>query len=188
METLKSDAYSYESPRNLIPKVFLLKRHVYTRKLIGEAKNVLDLGSNRYKILARAISLDSDPSVDPDEVGDALDTPFKDNYFDCVSMLELIEHFNREDQIRLLFEARRVLKKKGTLIVSTPNISEATRKLHDALWYFSHFIYARKDLGQHIGELTHYQLKALLEETGFEVKTEKAFSFVNYVVTSEAIK
>jgi SAM-dependent methyltransferase len=179
-------AYQYESPKNLIPKVFLLKRHVYARKLIGDSEKVLDLGSNGYKILLRAISLDNDPSVHPDEVGNALDTPFKDDYFDCVSMLELIEHFSREDQVRLLLEARRVLRRGGALIVSTPNISEATRKLHDLLWYFSHYIYARETLGQHIGELTHNQLKELLDETGFSIESEKAFSIVNYMI--KAIK
>lgn len=180
-------AYCYESPKNLIPKVFLLKRHVYTRKLIGERKEVLDLGCNRYKILARAISLDHDPNVYPDEVGDALDTPFKDAYFDCVCMLELIEHFTRQDQKKLLLEAKRVLRTDGLLIVSTPNISEATRKLHDMAWFITHSIYARKDLGSHIGELTHNQLKQLLEETGFKLRTEKAFSLVNYVVSCQLL-
>jgi ubiquinone/menaquinone biosynthesis C-methylase UbiE len=179
-------AYDYVSPRNLIPKVFLLKRHVYARLLIGEAKTVLDIGSNSYKILVRAVSLDKDASVNPDFVGSALDIPFPAESFDCVSMLELIEHFETEDQIRVLLEAYRVLKHRGALIISTPNISEATRGLHDLLWFVSHWVYARKDLGQHIGELTHSQLKTMLRRTGFAIESEKAFSFVNYMV--KAIK
>lgn len=51
--------------------------------------------------------------------GNALSTPFKDNYFDCVVAYEMIEHIARPT--KLLKEIKRVLKKGGTLFVSTPN-------------------------------------------------------------------
>lgn len=46
--------------------------------------------------------------------------PFKDNTFDCVILGEVIEHVPNPDFI--LREVHRVLKKKGTFIVSTPNL------------------------------------------------------------------
>lgn len=180
-------SYCYQVPKNLIPRVFLLKRHVYARKLIGERKRILDVGSNRYKILARAVSLDKDPRVFPDYVGDALNMPFPNESFDCLSALEIIEHWKRKDQIRFLNEAWRVLVPGGLLVLSTPNISEATRKLHDLAWFVTHSMYARQDLGQHIGEVTHRELKKLITSNGFALRSEKAFSLVNYVVSSDKI-
>ncbi len=48
------------------------------------------------------------------------DIPYEDNSFDTVYMAEVIEHLVDPDQV--LREANRVLKRKGTLIVTTPNL------------------------------------------------------------------
>jgi len=45
--------------------------------------------------------------------------PFSDKYFDSVIAYDVIEHV--EDQDAFLDEIRRVLKKEGTLFISTPN-------------------------------------------------------------------
>lgn len=52
-------------------------------------------------------------------VGDVYDIPFKDMYFDAIIAFEMIEHLEHLNVF--LKEAQRVLKKNGTLIVSTPN-------------------------------------------------------------------
>lgn len=52
-------------------------------------------------------------------VGDAGDIPFKDGFFDVVVAFEMIEHL--KNPTRFLNEVRRVLKKDGSLIISTPN-------------------------------------------------------------------
>lgn len=46
--------------------------------------------------------------------------PFKDNSFDCVVLGEVIEHIPNPDF--LLKEIRRVLRRNGTFIISTPNL------------------------------------------------------------------
>lgn len=46
------------------------------------------------------------------------DLPFEDNHFDCVTMLAVIEHLNNWQKI--VAEARRVLKKDGIFLVTTP--------------------------------------------------------------------
>ncbi len=46
--------------------------------------------------------------------------PFRKDYFDLVIMGEVIEHLPDPDFI--LKDIRRILKKKGTLIISTPNL------------------------------------------------------------------
>ncbi|WP_313801740.1 glycosyltransferase [Cytobacillus sp.] len=47
--------------------------------------------------------------------------PFEDNSIDVVISFETIEHVNEELQNKFLFEIKRVLKKDGLLIMSTPN-------------------------------------------------------------------
>lgn len=45
--------------------------------------------------------------------------PFPDNYFDIVVALEVIEHLKMPE--KLISEVSRVLKKKGNILISTPN-------------------------------------------------------------------
>lgn len=47
--------------------------------------------------------------------------PFEDNSIDVVISFETIEHVSEELQNKFLFEIKRVLKKDGLLIMSTPN-------------------------------------------------------------------
>ena len=167
-----------------IPTFFLLKRQTYVRSLLKNSL-VLDMGCNKYKVVPSSIGLDLEKESKPDVLSTCLKTPFPDNSFDTVTALELIEHFDSRDQDRFLDEVYRILKRKGQFIVSTPNISEATRKLHDFLFYVSHMVYARKDVHAHKGELTHHQLKRKLLNHDFKIKSEKSFSFFNYVVECE---
>ena len=63
---------------------------------------------------------------------DAQVLPFKDMSFDSVVALEVIEHVN--SGIYLLQEIHRVLKKEGTLILSTPNVAHLANRLRHALF------------------------------------------------------
>lgn len=53
-------------------------------------------------------------------VGNALDTPFKDNYFDYVVSGEFVEHL--ENPIELFKEMHRICKTGGLMIISTPHL------------------------------------------------------------------
>jgi len=52
-------------------------------------------------------------------VCDATNLPMKDNQFDCVVCSEVMEHI--PNQQKLLKEIKRVLKRKGLLLLTTPN-------------------------------------------------------------------
>lgn len=54
--------------------------------------------------------------------------PFEDNYFDYVILAEVIEHFWCSP-LFCLKEIKRVLKKDGILIVTTPNVVNLTNRL-----------------------------------------------------------
>ncbi|KKR22180.1 MAG: Glycosyltransferase, group 2 family protein [Candidatus Moranbacteria bacterium GW2011_GWA2_39_41] len=55
-------------------------------------------------------------------VGSAVKIPMEDNSVDIVVSFETIEHIGAEDQFIFMQEIKRVLKKDGVLLISTPNI------------------------------------------------------------------
>jgi ubiquinone/menaquinone biosynthesis C-methylase UbiE len=81
--------------------------------------------------------------------------PFDDGAFDLVLCAETIEHV-RDLQL-LLSEARRVLKRGGTLAVTTPATGPLMRPPNP--------------LSPHLRFLTRASLRTLLDELGFEVRS-----------------
>lgn len=62
--------------------------------------------------------LNSDPTVDPDVLGDAHSLPFAANEFDLVLVMEVLEHLTKPEIA--LGEAFRVLKHEGAAVLSIP--------------------------------------------------------------------
>lgn len=91
-----------------------------------------------------------------------INPPFKDKFFDVVTMIDIIEHFH--EPIKDLEEVHRILKDDGFLLLNTPDIGSAYAKIHGYDWTFNNpeehlYLYDRKTL------------KALLDKTGFEIIT-----------------
>ncbi len=63
---------------------------------------------------------------------DACRLPFKDDSFECVTALELLEHVTRPDKV--LLEIRRVLKKGGTFVCTIPNSDALQWKIIWSFW------------------------------------------------------
>ena len=103
-------------------------------------------------------------------VADALRLPFKNEQFDVVVSIENIEHVN--DQRKYIEEAKRVLKKGGLLIVSTPNgehFGHRLRKLVGVKQHGNPF---------HLHEFSEDELAALLEDDGFRIIKKKRALFI----------
>ena len=83
---------------------------------------------------------------------------FGTDYFDIVTMFDVIEHMPRNTEINCLIEVSRVLKNNGTLILSTPN-NHFLAKILDPAWYLGHRHYS----------LT--KLKELLSKKGFQIES-----------------
>jgi ubiquinone/menaquinone biosynthesis C-methylase UbiE len=62
--------------------------------------------------------------------GEVFKLPYGNKSFDCVLMVNLIEHLNEKKQEKALVEAKRVLKNKGALILSTPE----KNSLYSRVW------------------------------------------------------
>jgi len=54
-------------------------------------------------------------------IGDATSLPFKDESFDAVISLQVIEHIKKRKVLTYLNEIRRVLRKNGIFVLTTPN-------------------------------------------------------------------
>ena len=87
----------------------------------------------------------------------ALDLPFLDEYFDLVVMFDVIEHLPKNSEVLALTEARRVLKKNGTLILSTPNKQFLSNLLDPAWILLGHRHYSV------------HKITSLLQKAGFSI-------------------
>lgn len=159
----------------------LFTRQRYARAWLLRG-NVLDVGSNYYPIVPDAVSLDLDLRVQPAIQASGLILPFHSCVFDNVVCLELIEHFDRADQFKLIGELLRVLKPSGIIAVSTPNVTYATQRIHDWLWFISHFVYARETLGTHILELKGDMLERLFLASHITIRDVFRSQFQHVVV------
>lgn len=86
--------------------------------------------------------------------------PFKNNSINHVFLLEVLEHLPKGKEIQALKEINRILKKRGTLLLSTPNDSFLFKNLDPAYWLIAH---------------RHYKLsevKKLLLKSGFKIEHE----------------
>lgn len=171
-----------EKPKNIAT----LNRYSIMRGFIPKDcsnKIILDIGAGLYPIskgikCKKIITLDGDNTYKPEIIMD-LNTekiPLKNNSVDIVIAGEIIEHiFN---PVRFLSEINRILKYKGTLILSTPNICSLKNRLrmlfnlipeHSA----SHLHCDNKDihhLQDHVGDFNTKTLSNFLKKTGFFVE------------------
>ena len=99
---------------------------------------------------------------------DAHHIPFLDNCFDSIVCSEVIEHLNNPE--KSLKEFERILRPKGELVITTPNISFR--------WAFIEAIWTR--IRQEMLETSHKcftknQLRFLLDSTGFRISHNTSF-------------
>lgn len=69
---------------------------------------------------------------------------FGNGYFDIVVLFDVIEHLPKNSENTLFQEIKRVLKKGGELVISTPK-NNATKFL-DPAWYFGHRHYSSSQM------------------------------------------
>lgn len=100
-------------------------RYLFAKKYIRNKDKVLDAACGTgYETIG--IGIDNDPEAISFAkkhykakfiVGDILNMPFTNNSFDIITSFETIEHV---DANKFLTEVKKVLKRNGTLILSTP--------------------------------------------------------------------
>lgn len=87
--------------------------------------------------------------------------PFRDNYFDVVLFLDVLEHIERD--ALAIGEAKRVLKSDGSIIITAPALS---------------FIWSEHDVGQgHKRRYTRYEIRKLAFQNKLKVAFLGYFNF-----------
>lgn len=98
--------------------------------------------------------------------------PYADHLFDVVLCSEIIEHLSH-DPIAVLAEINRVLKARGLLLLTTPNIASAKSVLHllrgDSPYVFGQFFRDGLATDRHNREYTAGEVRRLAQAAGFEV-------------------
>jgi len=106
--------------------------------------------------------------------------PLEDEKFDFISCIEGIEHL--EDQFQFVRECHRVLRPRGILVLSTPNILNLASRLKYLLTGFYSLVprpineFSQVPVFDHINPITYYQLRYILHTQGFEI-TQVATDF-----------
>lgn len=90
---------------------------------------------------------------------------FKENYFDLITMFDVIEHLTYP--VIVLKEVHKILKLNGKLVITTPNLNAIQRiflkaLVKEKLWYG--FLDET-----HVHLFTPFSLRTFIEETGFRI-------------------
>lgn len=76
------------------------------------------------------------------KVAGATKLPYPDESFDLVVCFEVMEHIEKEGEPKLFAEAKRVLKKNGIFLLTTPFRNPITMALDPAFWINGHRHYS----------------------------------------------
>lgn len=105
-------------------------------------------------------------------------TQFKDNYFDIIFMLDVIEHF--KNPFKALKEVYRILKPEGIFLLTTPNSNALAKFFLRNKWY------GLKDK-THFFFFSQFSLQYLLRKIGFNIKywrniSESKYPFIDLFI------
>jgi ubiquinone/menaquinone biosynthesis C-methylase UbiE len=152
MYRLENHHWWFLAKRNFISVVFPKKKNLDildvgvgtggTTKFLEKFGNVLGIESNKL-----ALNLAKKRKLKIFE-GEAEKPPFTDNKFDVITFFDVLYHQNIKSDLKALKEAYRVLKPKGTLVI-TDCAFEFLRSPHDeAVWARER--YRRKTLAEKV--------------------------------------
>jgi len=108
--------------------------------------------------------------------------PFEDNFFDCVMMLEVIEHLDPRKLQFVLGEIYRTLTNRGVLLLSTPNQSSIQNVIR--LFLGRRTLFAP----DHVREYVMEEMIKELKNAGFNIHIKKyLLSYDKTTYTGEEI-
>lgn len=89
--------------------------------------------------------------------------PFKNGFFNCITMLAVFEHIDNEEIPDVLKEVKRLLSENGSFIMTTPSPWS-----DNLLWMLSRIgLISKVEIDDHKHTLSSTIIKKLLREAGF---------------------
>lgn len=105
-------------------------------------------------------------------VGACQNMPIKESSWDCVFMIEVLEHLPPEDAEKALKSIYKTLKRDGIFLLSTPNY----RSLWPVIEFFWNKINPINYNEQHVNKQNINKLRRVLEKVGFKnIEIESIF-------------
>jgi 2-polyprenyl-3-methyl-5-hydroxy-6-metoxy-1,4-benzoquinol methylase len=151
---------------------------------------VLDVGCGEGVLVGEYRSRLEIEGVDPNYAasgvrqGSVLDLPFGDSTFDWVLCLDVLEHLRLDEQPRAVAEIRRVLRPRGHVVLSLPNLAHLQSRVHFALT--GRLMRTASEV-KHPGDRPIGEFLALLEAAGFGI-VERRGVFPTVPVFTHAIR
>jgi SAM-dependent methyltransferase len=177
----------------LLEPLLVRMRAKKANSLIGDGHRkgrILDIGCGSYPYFLINTIFSEKYGIDPSLLLKSIDKinleasditkqkfPFKDNFFDTVTMLAVFEHIEHEKLQFTLKEIKRVLKKDGLFVFTTP-ASWSDKILH--LMGVINLI-SNEEIHEHKHNHSHEKIKNILIKAGFEKDKIKSGYFEVYM-------
>ncbi len=110
-----------------------------------------------------------DPNYESSYVknADITSPPYRENEFDVVLLLDVLEHIPYDKQYTALREIKRILKPGGTFVMSVPNLAHLSSRIKFLI--LGKLSRTDKDIN-HLGERTFHEYRELLIKHNFKIK------------------
>lgn len=155
---------------------------------LQRAGRILDIGCGTYPFFLVSSDFAEKYGIDPSVKKDAVKSknidlktlslsskklPYKDNFFDVITMLAVFEHLEYENIPNILAEVERILKKGGTFIITTP------APWSDKLLHFiaRSGLISSEEIHDHKHNHPKSKIVSLIKEAGFKRQNIKSGFF-----------
>ncbi len=166
---------------------------------VNKNKKILDLGCgegvlvNKFKNKGYDI-VGADANYESENVlkKDILGTEFEDSSFDIILCLDVLEHLDFEEQRIALKEIKRILKPKGLLILTLPNLAHFASRI--SFLFLGRLIRTSIIMERHKGDRTIFEYKKIIKKENFDIEkinglfpTFPFLSFFTYYFPSKVV-
>lgn len=169
-----------------VEKMKLVERFIESR---GINKKILDLGcgegvlveklrNKKFDIFGIDLNYESDFVIKRD----VINTGFPDSAFDIVLCLDVIEHLHFENQDKMLAEIKRILKPKGLLVMTIPNLAHFVSRLS---FLFVGRLIRTSEVERHKGDRPIVEYLKMLRQSRFIIEKRKGL-FPTFPLVSAA--
>jgi 2-polyprenyl-3-methyl-5-hydroxy-6-metoxy-1,4-benzoquinol methylase len=153
----------------------------------GEGLLVEEFSKKGYNI----IGLDLNYSSKYVKKGNLLKMPFKDDSFDLILCLDVLEHLSVSDQPIALAEIKRVLKKNGRFILAIPNLAHFASRIS---FLFTGRLIRTSEIERHPGDRPVKEYISLLKKNNLKIIKRKGLfptfplvSLLTYFIPSRSL-